>query len=40
MITPFKEDLSVDYKALDALTEWFIESGTAGLFAVCQSSEM
>ena len=40
MITPFREDLSIDYKALEQLVEWYIENGVSGLFAVCQSSEM
>lgn len=40
MVTPFKEDLSIDYKALEKLVEWYIERGVSGLFAVCQSSEM
>jgi len=40
MVTPFKEDLSIDYDALEKLVEWYIERGVSGLFAVCQSSEM
>lgn len=40
MVTPFKEDLSVDYQVLENLVEWYIERGVSGLFAVCQSSEM
>ncbi|MDA3941746.1 MAG: dihydrodipicolinate synthase family protein [Spirochaetia bacterium] len=40
MVTPFKEDLSIDYAALEKLVEWYIERGVSGLFAVCQSSEM
>ena len=40
MVTPFKEDLSIDYNALEKLVEWYIERGVSGLFAVCQSSEM
>lgn len=40
MVTPFKEDLSIDYKTLEKLVEWYIERGVSGLFAVCQSSEM
>ena len=40
MVTPFKEDLSIDYKVLEKLVEWYIERGVSGLFAVCQSSEM
>ena len=40
MVTPFKEDLSIDYDALEKLVEWYISRGVSGLFAVCQSSEM
>lgn len=40
MITPFTENKLVDYDALEQLIEWYIQQGVAGLFAVCQSSEM
>ncbi len=40
MITPYTEDGRIDYTTLEALVEWHIERGVAGLFAVCQSSEM
>ena len=40
MITPFTENNEIDYRALERLIEWYIEKGVAGLFAVCQSSEM
>lgn len=40
MVTPFKDDLSIDYIALEKLVDWYIERGLSGLFAVCQSSEM
>ncbi|MDA0712168.1 MAG: dihydrodipicolinate synthase family protein [bacterium] len=40
MLTPFTSDGAVDWEALDVLTDWYIESGVAGLFAVCASSEM
>ncbi len=40
MITPFCEDRSIDWQGVDALTDWYIRSGGAGLFAVCLSSEM
>ena len=40
MVTPFKEDLTIDYESLENLVEWYIERGVSGLFAVCQSSEM
>lgn len=40
MLTPFNKDLSIDYKALENLIEWYIERGIDGLFAVCQSSAM
>lgn len=40
MITPFKDNGSIDYDALERLIEWYIERNVDGLFAVCQSSEM
>ena len=40
MITPFTDEGSIDYDALDELVEWYIANGVTGLFAVCQSSEM
>lgn len=40
MLTPFTEDNKVDYQSLGKLVDWYIESGVAGLFADCQSSEM
>jgi Dihydrodipicolinate synthase/N-acetylneuraminate lyase len=40
MLTPFKIDGQVDYKALEELVEWYIKGKVSGLFAVCQSSEM
>ena len=40
MLTPFTRENQVDYDALGALIEWYIQEGVSGLFAVCQSSEM
>ena len=40
MVTPFTREGEVDYRTLDDLVEWYLERGVAGLFAVCQSSEM
>ena len=40
MLTPFNENRSIDWTALDAYTDWLIELGSAGLFAVALSSEM
>ena len=40
MLTPFKNDGSIDYSGLKKLTELYIESGASGLFANCLSSEM
>ena len=40
MITPYNSDGSVDYGAVEALTEWYYEKGCAGIFAACQSSEI
>jgi 4-hydroxy-tetrahydrodipicolinate synthase len=40
MLTPFTSTGAIDWSALDALTDWYIGAGVAGLFAVCLSSEM
>ena len=40
MLTPFQPDGNPDLDSLVRLTEWYIDHGAAGLFAVCQSSEM
>ena len=40
MVTPFDRDNRIDYGALGAQTDWYIENGADGLFATCQSSEM
>jgi 4-hydroxy-tetrahydrodipicolinate synthase len=40
MVTPFTDDSRLDLVALENQIEWYLASGVAGLFAVCQSSEM
>lgn len=40
MLNAFNEDGSIDWPGVDALTDWYIEGGSAGLFACCGSSEM
>ncbi len=40
MLTPFKQDQSVDWNALDALTDWYLENGADGMFPCCASSEV
>jgi 4-hydroxy-tetrahydrodipicolinate synthase len=40
MLTPFKDNGDVDFYGLAKLTELYIESGAAGLFTNCLSSEM
>jgi 4-hydroxy-tetrahydrodipicolinate synthase len=40
MLTPFKDSGEVDEKGLEALVNWYIDSGVTGLFAACQSSEI
>lgn len=40
MITPWTENDTPDFKAIEKLVNWYIEKGCAGIFAVCQSSEM
>lgn len=40
MLTPFKEDKSVDYDVYEEYADWQASQGVAHLFAVCGSSEM
>ncbi len=40
MITPFTDDNELDMGAVDALVEYYAECGCAGIFALCQSSEI
>lgn len=40
MLTPFNEDKSIDFKNLEILTDFYIDSGATGLFVNCLSSEM
>ena len=40
MITPFTDDNKVDFSAVEKITQWFVNAGANGIFAVCQSSEM
>lgn len=39
MITPFR-DGNIDYNAVEQIVKYYADSGCAGIFAVCQSSEM
>lgn len=40
MLTAFQEDRAIDWVGVDALTDWYLDKGAAGLFSVCLSSEM
>ncbi|MEO8415552.1 MAG: dihydrodipicolinate synthase family protein [Ginsengibacter sp.] len=40
MLTPFKENGEIDLDGLTQLTELYLQAGSKGLFANCQSSEM
>ena len=40
MLTPYNEDMSVDYKTYEQYTEWQAAQGVEHLFCVCGSSEM
>ncbi len=40
MVTPMTPGGEIELAGLESLTEWFIAREVAGLFAVCQSSEM
>lgn len=40
MLTAFHADGAIDWAGIDALTDWHLANGAAGLFACCLSSEM
>ena len=40
MLTAFNDNGAIDWGGVEALVEWYIEAGVAGLFTVCLSSEM
>ncbi len=40
LLTPYKDDMSVDFEALEGYTEWQVEQNPHALFPVCGSSEM
>ena len=40
MVTPYTADNQIDYNAVEALLHWYQERGVAGVFAICQSSEI
>ncbi len=40
MITPYTTDNKIDYNAVEQLLHWYAERGVAGIFAICQSSEI
>ncbi len=40
MLTPYNDDLTVNYKGYEEYTEWQVSQGVEHLFAVCGSSEM
>ncbi|MFD0717243.1 dihydrodipicolinate synthase family protein [Paenibacillus sp. GCM10027626] len=40
MVTPFTKNKEIDYLAVEKLIDFYHQRGVAGIFAVCQSSEM
>lgn len=40
MITPYKNDGSIDFETAEKYVDWYYENGIDGIFAVCQSSEI
>ncbi len=40
MLTPFRSGGGLDWKAADALVDWYVARGAAGIFTSCLSSEM
>ena len=40
VLTPYRDDGTIDWDGYERLIEWYIANGSETLFAVCQSSEM
>ena len=40
MITPYKQDGSIDFETAEKYVDFYFDSGITGIFAVCQSSEI
>ena len=40
MVTPYTKDNKIDYNAVLQLLNWYSARGVAGIFAICQSSEI
>lgn len=40
MLTPYTADNKIDYNGVEQLLNWYCERGVAGIFAICQSSEI
>lgn len=40
LVTPYKDDLSIDFDVYKQLIEWYKTFGIGGVYANCQSSEM
>ncbi len=40
MVTPFREDLAIDFGAYRDMVHWYLDHGVGGLYANCLSSEM
>lgn len=40
MLTPFKPDRTIDWSGVDALVDYYVAAGVAGIFTVCLSSEI
>ena len=40
MITPYTDENTIDWNAVDGIVEFYAQHGCQGIFAVCQSSEM
>lgn len=40
MITPYKQNGEIDFAKAEDYVEWYFKKGCAGIFAVCQSSEI
>ena len=40
MLTPFNPDRSIDWNGVEALVDYYVAAGVAGIFTVCLSSEI
>ncbi|HZJ78669.1 MAG TPA: dihydrodipicolinate synthase family protein [Clostridia bacterium] len=40
MVTPYNENNTIDYNAVEQLLDWYVKKNVDGIFTICQSSEI